>query len=153
MISLVVHCGMCFACWLTLLWNVFKFWWFALCLVHYIDICPSVSAVFSWFSCDLLLTLCTRSECLRNCGLVPSMDWFFSYPKHWLWFCGPTQPDVQWIPRSVGQGMMVTAGLHPVLRLRMKGAVLPFLHLLSWHLQRWLNLLSLWRQNMVNGLH
>lgn len=96
---------------------------------------------------------CTWSEYLRNCGLVPSMGRFFSSPKHWLWFWDPTQPDTEWIPWSIGWGMMVTSGLHLVLGLRMNGVLLPLLHLLSWHLQRWLCLLSLRRQNMVNGLY
>jgi hypothetical protein len=95
---------------------------------------------------------CTWSEYL-NCGWVPNMGRFFSSPKHWLWFWGPTQPDIQWIPSSVGWGLMVTSCLHLVLRLRMNGVLLPLLHLLSWHLQRWLYLLSLWRQNIVNELY
>ena len=96
---------------------------------------------------------CTWSDYFRNCGLVPSMGRYFSSPKHWLWFWFPTQPDTQWIPWSIGRDMMVTAGLYLVLRLRMNGVLIPLLCLLSWHLQRWLYLLSLWRQNMVNGLY
>lgn len=153
----------------TALWNVHLRMF--ICMLMYLALeciqvlvnC-SVSGALHWYLPPQLLLYsvdfhvmcfwhCTWSEYLRNCGLVPSMGRFFSSPKRWLWFWDPTQPDIQWVPWSVGWGMMVTSGLHLVFRLRINGVLLPLLHLLSWHLQRWLYLLSLWRQNMVNGLY
>jgi hypothetical protein len=42
---------------------------------------------------------------------------------------GPTQPPIQWVPGVKRPGVKLTTHLHPVPRLKLRGAILPLPHL------------------------
>jgi hypothetical protein len=76
---------------------------------------------------------------MRICCFVPGKDKriflssfvFSATVQHY-------QPSVQWIPvplspRLSGGGVMLTTHLHPMLKLRMSGAIPPFTHMPSWY--------------------